>query len=174
MDKIATAEEYWEERKNWLYYRKVVELAREFAPVAQKVIEVGPRDTPFLESIDWVPSKTAIDRYFKPRIRGATNLQGDFLKFQPECVFDLVFCLQVLEHLDSPEPFAQKLLQTGKVVIISVPYKWRKGYCKWHVQDPVDEAKLLAWTKKGWLTSAVVEDVGAARLIAVFEGTAQD
>jgi SAM-dependent methyltransferase len=170
MGLIATAEEYWGERKDWLYYRTAVDFALEFAPKAQTVIEVGPRDTPFLELIDWVPSKTAIDRYFKPNIRGATNLQGDFMKFEPPRAFDLVFCLQVLEHLHAPDAFAQKLLRTGKTVIISVPYKWREGHCKWHVQDPVTEEKLLGWTNKAWLKSAVLKDEGAERLVTVFEG----
>ncbi len=168
---IPTKEEYWGKRSEWSYYQKAVEFAREFAPAAQTVIEVGPRDTPFLEMITWVPAKTAIDRYFLPCVQGTTNLQGDFMKFEPPRPFDLVFCLQVLEHLEAPEPFTQKLLRTGKIIIISVPYKWRKGHCKWHVQDPVDEAKVLGWAKKPWLNSAIVEDDGAKRLIAVFEGT---
>jgi hypothetical protein len=167
---IPTAEEYWGERKNLHYYSKVVELAREFAPDATTVLEVGPRDTPFLEQFEWIPSKTTIDRYFQPVVRGATNLQGDFLKFEPQHLFDLVLCLQVLEHLESPQLFAQKLLDTGKIIIISVPYKWRAGYCKWHVQDPVDDDKLLTWTNRQWLRRVVVADDGIDRLIAVFEG----
>jgi hypothetical protein len=174
MSNMAPTSDYWEERKNWHYYQKVVELAREFAPQAHTVIEVGPRETPFLERVNWIPSKTAIDRYFRPTIQGATNLQGDFLEFQPPHRFDLVLCLQVLEHLEEPQPFASKLLETGNIVIVSVPYKWRKGYCKWHLQDPVDEAKLLSWTKKEWLRRVVVEDDGAERLIAVFEGVKRE
>ena len=170
MSEIPTAEEYWGERKTWNYYSKVLELAREFAPDAATVLEVGPRDTPFLEQFEWIPNKTAIDRYFRPVVRGATNLQGDFLKFEPPGLFDLVLCLQVLEHLESPQPFAQKLLATGKIIIISVPYKWRAGYCKWHVQDPVDDDKLLSWTNREWLSRVVVEDQGVERLIAVFSG----
>jgi hypothetical protein len=171
MAKIQTAEEYWGERRDWLYYRTAVRFASEFAPTARTVLEVGPRDTPFLEIIDWVPEKVTIDRYFRPTVRGATNLQGDFMKFEPEQPFDLVFCLQVLEHLEAPAPFARKLLRAGRVVVISVPYKWREGHCKWHKQDPVDEAKLLGWTDKRWLKSTIAVDAGAARLVAVFEGT---
>jgi hypothetical protein len=168
MSKVVS--EYWQTRKEYHYYRKVIEFAKEYAPNARTAIDVGPLDTPFLELIDWVPSKTAIDLECLPALDGATNLQGDFMQFEPERPFDVVFCLQVLEHLKAPKPFAQKLLGMGKIVIITVPYKWPKWWCKYHLQDPVNNAKLLRWTKKGWLKRVVVEDEGSKRLITVFEG----
>lgn len=163
---------YWEGRRGFRYYTRVVELARHYAPDARTAIDVGPKDTPFLESIDWVPSKTAIDLRTLPVVRGANNLLGDFMEFHPKGPFDLVFCLQVLEHLADPGPFARKLIATGKLVIISVPYKWPKGSCRWHLQDPVDEAKLLGWTERPWLKTDVVQDGSKQRLIAVFDGMA--
>jgi hypothetical protein len=161
---------YWAERKDYRYYRKIIEFAKEYAPHAGTVIDVGPRDTPFLDAIDWVPSKTAIDLQCLPSITDAITLQGDFMQFEPERQFDLVFCLQVLEHLTDPKSFARKLLRTGRVVIISVPYNWTEDQCEWHLQDPIDEAKLLSWTEKQWLKKVTVEDNGVERLIAVFEG----
>lgn len=161
---------YWEVRKDREYYRKAVEMARRHAPDAASAIDVGPHETPFLDFIDWVPRKTAIDLRVLPKVRDATNLMGDFMEFEPGGAFDLVFCLQVLEHLVDPVPFAQKLLRVGRVAIISVPYKWPKGRCRFHPQDPVDEAKLQAWTGRAWLESIVVKEKGKARLIAVFRG----
>ena len=59
--------------------------------------------------------------------------------------YDIVTCLQVLEHVRPAEEFAQKLLAVGNTVIVSVPYKWPFGKTASHVQDPVDEEKLFSW-----------------------------
>jgi 2-polyprenyl-3-methyl-5-hydroxy-6-metoxy-1,4-benzoquinol methylase len=163
---------YWEQRRQMAYYREVVRLAREFAPAAQSVLDVGPNGTPLVCELDWIGSKTVVD-LAQADIPGATCIQGDFLTYQPEQTFDLVLCLQVLEHVGPAEAFARKLLDTGAVVIISVPYCWPAGGCKPHVHDPVDRAKLLAWTGKASITDVVVRDRRRERLIAVFEGNVQ-
>jgi len=162
---------YWERRKSMLYYQETLKLAKKYAPDAETVIDVGSHNTQFLTLVDWIPSKTAIDLRRRPSIPGVMGIQGDFMQFGPENRFDLVLCLQVLEHLDSPALFTQKLLEIGKTVVITVPYKWPKGLCPSHCQDPVDEDKLLSWTEKSWLEKEIVTDDKDARLIAVFEGT---
>ncbi len=65
--------------------------------------------------------------------------------------------------------FAKKLLDTGRTVIITVPYKWPKGMCNAHVQDPVDEAKLELWTQRKPVETSIVADWGQERLIAVYQ-----
>ncbi len=90
------------------------------------------------------------------------------MDYRPETYFDLVLCLQVLEHLDNPDAFAQKLLNAGRTVIISVPYRWPQGYCKTHKQDPVDEAKLERWTQRKPVETQIVTN-GKERLIAVYQ-----
>jgi hypothetical protein len=168
----GSGKDYWEVRKNYRYFTDVVRLARQHAGNAQSVLDVGPRDTPFVRELAWIPAKTALDLQFMPMIVGATNLQGDFLQYQPERPFDLVLCLQVLEHLDDPTTFARKLLATGKTVIISVPYRWPLGTCKWHPQDPIDEEKLLGWMGRPFIDKSIVTDQGAQRIIGVFHGDA--
>jgi hypothetical protein len=163
---------YWKERKDLLYYKLVVALAREFAPRALSVIDVGSADTRVLDSVDWIPHKFALDRYFCCRPCDATYIQADFMDFRPTRQFDLVFCLQVLEHLEDPMPFAKKLLSIGAIIIVSVPYQWPKGFCKWHVQDPVDESKLLGWFGKPFVKSQIVDDAEARRLAVVLLGDA--
>lgn len=160
---------YWNSRKNRIYYQQALAFAKKYAPDAQTVIDVGPHNTQFLSRVDWVSAKTAIDLKHMPSLPDTNNIQGNFLEFIPENTFDLVFCLQVLEHLESPIPFAQKLLKTGKIVVISVPYKWPPGTRENHLQDPVDENKLLSWTKKPWLEKNIITD-DLPRFVAVFEG----
>ena len=39
----------------------------------------------------------------------------------------------------------RKLLQIGKMVIVSVPYEWPKSASDDYIHDPVDETKLAWW-----------------------------
>ncbi|WP_299413460.1 hypothetical protein [Acaryochloris sp. IP29b_bin.148] len=162
--------DYWEKRKTLDYYKKVIKLAKKHSPEAQSVIDVGTHISQTITRLDWIPDKTAIDLKHLPEIPGARNIQCDFMTFKPEQRYDLVLCLQVLEHLDCPELFTDKLLKIGKKVIISVPYKWPEGQCQYHVQDPVDEDKLLSWTHKSWIEMAIAHD-RAKRMVAVFDGS---
>jgi SAM-dependent methyltransferase len=90
--------------------------------------------------------------------------------------YDLVVCSQVIEHVDDPRSFVQKLLQmtnpeSGGIAIISVPYQWRPcgTVCnhKWHY---ISEQTLLSWSHP-YLpieTRIVTERNRLARLIAVY------
>jgi hypothetical protein len=86
---------------------------------------------------------------------------------------DLVLCLQVLEHLQDPETVARKLLDSGRIVIMSVPYQWPAGRNPRHLQDPVSEVKLIGWAGRAPVETRLVRN-GVDRLIAVFRGTAAD
>ena len=54
-------------------------------------------------------------------------------------------------------------------MIISVPYRWPKGKCAPHLQDPVDEAKLRSWVGRDWTEGCIADD-GMKRFVAVYEG----
>jgi hypothetical protein len=151
------------------YYDRVVALATQFGSNAQTAMDVGAGRTKILEDLTWIKTKVAVDLEKKPIVKDALNIQADFLKYQPKIYFDLVFCLQVLEHLPDPASFLQKLFQSGKTVIISVPYQWPAGFCEYHLQDPVDEAKVMNWSKKQWIYKEIVEDKTVERLILVFK-----
>ncbi len=163
-------QKYWEERKNLKYYKKVLELCKKYAFNAKSVLDIGSYDTLLLDEISWISNKTALDLYNIPLNKSATNLKIDFLNYDKKD-FDLVLCLQTLEHLEKPKQFSNKLLETGKIIIISVPYKWKKGFCDTHKQDPIDEKKVLKWFKKEYLETHIIkEEDGVERFIAVFKG----
>lgn len=158
---------YWAERKQFNYYSEVVRLARQYVPEGGSVIDVGAGVTHLLRRLDWFEHRVALDRTASGRQRGVEHVHADFFSYEPGRSFDLVLNLQVLEHLDQPAVFARKLFDTGRVVIISVPYKWPAGYYPPHVQDPVDAEKLAAWTGRTPTETLVVRD-GDERLIAVY------
>jgi hypothetical protein len=158
---------YWRSRANLRYYDEVVALARQHAPAGRDVLDVGAGDTEVLDRLTWFARRVALDNRPGRRQRGIERVVADFLEYVPPRRFDLVLCLQVLEHLERPEPFAQKLLETGDTVIVSVPYRWPAGLSPGHVQDPVDEAKLAGWTGRAPVETRLVVN-GYTRMIAVY------
>jgi hypothetical protein len=161
------AKDYWQARNQFKYYQEALRLCRAYSAGASSVLEVGPHNTTFLDWLDWIPRKVAIDQAFKPVIHGAENIRGDFMSWETGEIFDLTVCLQVLEHIEDATAFAQKLLACSRALIVSVPYKWRAGGCQWHCQDPVDLEKLVSWFGRYPSEHVVVRDE-AERLIAVF------
>jgi hypothetical protein len=159
---------YWEVRRHHNYYREVVRLARVHASSGGQVIDVGANETEVLQQLDWFGRRVALDRRSVPPQPGIETVVMNFMTYQPASEFDLVICLQVLEHLREPAIFARKLLETGRTIIISVPYKWPAGKSKWHVQDPVDEAKLEMWTQRKPVEVSVIADENE-RLVAVYK-----
>ncbi len=159
---------YWEGRRDYKYYREVLRLARAHASSGGQVIDVGANETEVLQHLDWFGRRVALDRRHVTPKPGIETIVMDFMAYQPESEFDLVLCLQVLEHLREPDRFARRLLETGRTIIISVPYRWPAGTSRWHVQDPVDEAKLETWTQRKPVEVSIIADE-KERLIAVYK-----
>jgi len=168
--RAEAAANYWRSRRQFRYYREVLRLAREHAPAGGSALDVGANETELLGWLDWFERRVAVDVRDVPECPGIETVVADFNRFEPEGAFDLVLCLQVLEHLEAPGPFARKLLRTGRIAIVSVPYRWPGWVTDEHVQDPVDESKLRSWTAREPIASSVVEDLGMERLISVYQG----
>jgi hypothetical protein len=165
--RLVPGDDYWRRRQHFNYYAEVVRLARHHVPAGRSAIDVGAGGTRVLQELAWFEHRVALDRNPIPRQRGVTTVRADFLAYEPQVEFDLVLCLQVLEHLDEPARFAARLFTLGTTIIISVPYKWPRGLYPPHTQDPVDEAKLAEWTRREPAETAIVAD-DRDRLIAVY------
>ena len=163
---------YWDSRKHFRYVLYVQELVRILEPDAKSAIDVGARDTPIIEDFDWIEDRSTLDYSNPYSSERVTGISVDFFKFEPQKHYDLALCLQVLEHIRDAARFAQKLFQIADRVLITVPYKWRAGANKWHVQDPVDFDKLHGWTDREPLISAIIQErTGARRMLAYYRQT---
>lgn len=162
---------YWERRKDLLYYQVVRILAAGLAEGAESVLDVGSHGSPYLEWFEDVPVRTSLDLVEPYRAEGITSIVTDYLAWQPDRRYDLVLCLQVLEHVPDARSFARKLLASGRIVIISVPYRWRQGKSKNHVQDPVTMRKIQGWfgRKPNFAHLVAEPGMGTERLVCVFE-----
>ena len=75
--------------------------------------------------------------------------------------------------MPEPAPFARRLLELGRLVLVSVPHNWPKGATKSHLHDPVDLAKVAGWFGRAPNYHLVVREpfVGrkGERLFALFD-----
>jgi hypothetical protein len=170
--KAPSQNTYWECRKDAIYLFAAKQICRRFAKEPRSVIDIGSNRTPTLE---WHRASgvrlASLDLRQPYKGAGVDSIREDFLLWQCKEPFDLVTCFQTLEHIAAAGDFAQKLLATGHIIVVSVPYKWAEGKCAWHIHDPVDEKKMLAWFGKKPKFSYVARELnGTERLIHVYRG----
>ena len=168
---ISDSTAYWSSRKDILYYEVVRILASSIGATANSILDVGSAGCPYLGWFDWIEHKVSIDVENPYKSAGVESLKKDFLTWETEKKFDVVLCLQVLEHVQDAEQFAKKLLALGKTVIVSVPYKWDEMKTEEHIHDPVDKIKMKKWFGRDPNFEYVCTEVLAPvdRLIQVYD-----
>lgn len=164
----------WDQHYNSLVYYHVVRvLVGHIGARAQSMIDVGSGGYPYLEWFDHIPDRTSLDLRTPYEGPGVKSIKTNFLEYEPDQTFDIASCFQVMEHVpdDVIGPFAQKLLQIGKTVIVSLPYKWQKDWAQTHIQDPVDREKILSWFKREPNYEYICHEVriDRPRIIQVYE-----
>jgi hypothetical protein len=165
---------YWQSRENARYLRAVRALVnRSIAEDrVESILDVGSNGCGYLEWFPDVPCRVSLDidnPYASDRVEA---IKADFFAYEATRRFDLVLCLQVLEHIPQAAQFARRLLAaTGRQLVVSVPYKWPRGRCEWHVHDPVDEDKMLSWFGREPDYQTIVREkiwYGKARLVCCY------
>jgi hypothetical protein len=171
MSSRSQVAQYWEARQDLLYYQVVRVLAHGLSNEATSMLDVGSAACPCLDWFPHIEERVSVDLKHPYDGPGVVPIRADFLEWQPEHPFDVVTCLQVLEHVPRADLFAKRLLAAGSIVVISVPYKWYAGRMGSHVHDPVDQEKLRDWFGREpnfeYLCKEVVGD--SRRLIQVYE-----
>lgn len=161
------SDRYVEERKNFLYYKYIRNILSLLSINCKSIIDIGSNQIDIISHLDC--KKYSLDIKNPLNKDGITAIKSDFLNYNPKEKFDIATCFQVLEHIKDVEAFAEKLLNIANVIVISVPYKWKKNICISHIHDPVDENKLLAWFK----IEPIFVDIFDSRLIAIFISNTQ-
>ena len=166
---VSAAETYAGKRKRLLYYQHLRSLLLTISGPSDSICDGGSHD---VDMISFLPceKKYSIDVRYPLSAEGVEGIKGNYLDHDFEGL-DIITCFQVLEHIDDDMvgAFAQKLLSDARIAVISVPYMWPKGKCKWHKQDPVDVDKIIEWFGKNPVFLHVVtERWGNSRIIAVF------
>lgn len=158
---------YWEERKELPYYQAVKTCMESLTKkiTLESVLDIGCGGCP---TATWgsFHVREAINLEPCPPIPGVELYIYDWMQFRAKPKYSLITCMQVLEHLSDEElpAFVEKIWTHARNVIISVPYKWEKGACSDHKQDPIDEAKLRKIM--GRPSSEVV--ISGSRMVALY------
>lgn len=164
---------YWLRRQHLMYYQCIRQVVDFLGTPGTSILDVGSGNSPYLEWFEWAEPRVSVDINVPYRSETVTGIQADILTHRFERVFDICTCFQVLEHVVEPKPFAQRLFELGHVVVVSVPLGWPRGWLKGHVQDPVDQAKLAAWTRRAPDYEIVVKEPlrhnCAERLVCIYD-----
>jgi SAM-dependent methyltransferase len=166
---------YWQQRSDMLYYSHVDYIVRTVGAQAQSLLDVGSGNCPYLEWFDWIGRRVSVDIREPYRSATVEGIQGDVREMDFGDGFDLVTCLQVLEHVPDAASLGRRLLQLGRVVVVSVPHKWSVDPpVPGHVHDPVDYEKLTGWMGREANYREIVREPFSgksrgARLIAVYD-----
>ena len=162
---------YWNSRKNSLYYSAVYQFVSVVGEGATSILDVGSADSDFINWFQWIPDRTQLNLGFKSETPpGIKRIKADFFEWYPESRYDVVLCMQVLEHIEDIGTFCEKLKATARRLVVSVPYKWRESGTPGHVHDPVDEQKLKSWMGVSPNYDLIVrEPFGPSRYIAFYD-----
>lgn len=148
---VIDRDNYWGRRKDAAMYALVKFLARVYVPHGGAVLDVGCFTSMFVLELDWFRKKAVADSipYLVDNWKGAANQvefhAGDFMTLRFPESFDLVVCLQVVEHLEEPAPFIRKMMDIGRTVIVTTTYEVPHGIIDGHVQDPISIEKFKGW-----------------------------
>jgi SAM-dependent methyltransferase len=160
---------YWEARRHMLYYKSLFQFVSVAGDEAKSIIDVGSASARYISWFGWIPNRTMLDFKIPTKPDGIECLEIDFEDFEPDQLFDLVLCCQVLEHVDDPIRFCNKLKSIARRLIVTVPYKWL-GNAPGHIHDPVDEEKLFGWMGVSPNNQQIVpEPFRESRLIAYYD-----
>lgn len=160
---------YWNSRKHFLYYKAVFQYACVAAYEAKTIIDVGSASAEYLNWMTWIPDRSILDFKISGKFEGIKSIETDFFTFNPAEKYDVALCCQVLEHVEQPDKFCEKLKGICKKLILTVPYKWQ-GYTPGHIHDPVDEEKLHSWMGvRPNFHQVIYEPFREGRLIAYYD-----
>lgn len=161
---------YWDGRKAMKYYGEAVALARQYAPNAESVLDVGGRDC--LYTLD-IPARlrVTVDPDLGPNHPDIQWIKADFMAWQPDRIYDVAMCLQVLEHVKDPSAFLKAILAVSRVAVVSVPFNWAPTHDHTHHRLKTDVFEKWAGRKPDHI--AKVKEEGRKpgydkRTVAVF------
>ncbi|MBR2525685.1 glycosyltransferase [bacterium] len=148
---------YKEKVKDYQYFKIVKNIIKILSGNEKTILDIGSAGIDLMSEYPF-KERYSVATYGAINNDRVTGYEMDFFDFEVKEKFDVITCLQVVEHVEKAKEFVQKILKSGKLCIISVPYKWEKGACKYHVQDPIDEMKMYDWSETKPLFTFWVKD----------------
>lgn len=159
--------DFYEPDRTFRYYAHVIRWLNRLAPTS--VLDVGGRRSPILDSLPDSVERVCLDIERIPGLKpGIRRITSDFMTWMPDKTYDVVVCLQVLQHIEHPDVFARKLLEVGRTVILCVPYQLPHGM-NIGPNAMIDERTLRMWTGRTPNATQLIVEPGLTRLLAVYQ-----
>jgi hypothetical protein len=165
---------FYTERKEYKYYQLCKKILEELSEIQQEsILDIGCFDSPVST---WGNFKTrySVDKQNRANLKNVIKIVSEWphVSNQLPPKIDVITCLQVIEHIENYRPFVDKILEMCKTAIISIPWKWPKSLCKYHVLDPIDEDKLNIIMGKPYKQLTIFKDEDKLyRAIGIWEQT---
>jgi len=163
-------QDYANFRKEFGYYKEAYRMSRElYTKEGGSVLDVGSKDVTI--TIDMFPDsfeKFMLDNDypegFEPS-KEIVKIKADLYHVNLDRRFNIVFCQQVLEHLENPELAFKKLINFSEdVLVVSVPYgSWHET--KW---DPINQERVFRWSGMKPKLETIVKDLGVERYLVAY------
>lgn len=172
---MESVETYWDKRRGDVLYAVVDRLVKKTVGNAKSVLDVGSGGCPHLEVFEAAERRVSVDLRSPYEAAGVEAVTMDFLDWEADQKYDVVLCLQSVDRFRNPRKAAEKLLKTGRTVIVSVTYGRviERGAGK--PSETVDEETLYQWFRRQPNFTYFCKEVvsGDLRLICVFDATPQ-
>ena len=190
VESALPSSEYWRERRHYAFYKHLHCVLKRYAASSKSALDVGSSIPPFLNALTWLEERTILGPRFAGNVRkggaemlaparieqkyGVTAILADFLEWVPPAgtrPYELVLCSEVVEHVPKPREFVRKLLAVGKLVVLSVPYKWAPSHDDaHHLNNRITRDKIASWAgRQPNAYDLVEEESGEQRIICVYK-----
>ncbi|MCK9319664.1 hypothetical protein [Methanoculleus sp.] len=147
-DTLEARNDYFKGR--WDYFDIVINMAKKIEP--KSVLEVGTGGCKLIEESKVVDISNS-NNGFTYNVDYLIDITKDLHKIEKR--FDLIICLQVLEHLEGKENKTfNELYEMTDNLIISVPYLWTSKAEISHYN--ITDEKIKEWTSNKTPTEQVV------------------
>lgn len=167
----SNKERYWEARKEYVYLNIAQKLMRLLGVSATTALDVGSAGTPTVMMFP-VERRYSVD-WGNPFVHDEViSHSGDYLEWTPPEPVHIASCMQTLEHIPEPAPFAQKLLQDAEVVIASVPHLERPRANPGHLHSMITPDVFASWFDREPNFIYIAKELsGDERMVGVWDRT---
>lgn len=173
-DLASASDRYWQARKDYVYLNVATKLMKLLGPSAQTALDVGSAGTPTVMNFA-APRKYSVD-WGNPYVhQEVISANCNYLEWSAPESMHIASCMQVLEHIPDPKPFARKLLEDSEVVIASVPHLERPGGNPGHLHNMITREKFADWFAREPNFLYIAKELsGDERMVGVWDRTSDE